>query len=140
MYVAVTRARQRLYLSFAQTRMLHGQSRYNLRSRFLEEIPEALLKWLTPLAARAHSVQSAPQRYYDPRPSASPNAVAPVVPAMPSRDLGGLRVGQNVNHARFGLGVIVAAEGSGEDARVQVNFGRQGVKWLALAIARLTPA
>jgi DNA helicase-2/ATP-dependent DNA helicase PcrA len=48
MYVAVTRARQRLYLSFAQTRMLHGQTRYNLASRFLEEIPASLLKWLTP--------------------------------------------------------------------------------------------
>src|SRR5690554_2992921 len=48
MYVSVTRARQRLYLSFAQSRMLHGQSRYNLKSRFLEEIPEPLLKWLTP--------------------------------------------------------------------------------------------
>ncbi len=48
MYVAVTRARERLYLSFAQSRMLHGQTRYNLRSRFLEEIPAGLTKWLTP--------------------------------------------------------------------------------------------
>ena len=48
MYVAVTRARERLYVSFAQSRMLHGQTRYNLRSRFLEEIPTELVKWLTP--------------------------------------------------------------------------------------------
>ncbi len=53
MYVAVTRARQRLYLSFAQTRMLHGQTRYNLPSRFLDEIPEELVKWLTPRAGRS---------------------------------------------------------------------------------------
>src|SRR5258706_4570527 len=51
-YVAITRARQRLYLSFAQTRMLHGQTRYSLASRFLEEIPEGLKKWLTPRFAR----------------------------------------------------------------------------------------
>jgi len=48
----VTRARRRLYLSFAQTRMLHGQTRYNLPSRFIEEIPGALIKWLTPRIGR----------------------------------------------------------------------------------------
>jgi aryl carrier-like protein len=48
MYVAITRARKRLYLSCSQTRMLHGQTRYNLRSRFLEELPEGALKWITP--------------------------------------------------------------------------------------------
>jgi DNA helicase-2/ATP-dependent DNA helicase PcrA len=48
MYVAITRARQRLYLSFAQTRMLHGQTRYNMKSRFFDELPEDALKWLTP--------------------------------------------------------------------------------------------
>ncbi len=48
MYVAITRARQRLYLSLAQTRMLHGQTRYNMRSRFLDELPEANVRWLTP--------------------------------------------------------------------------------------------
>ena len=49
MYVALTRARRRLYLSFAQSRMLHGQIRYNIPSRFLQEIPDSLLKWLQPL-------------------------------------------------------------------------------------------
>ena len=48
MYVAITRARQRLYICFSQTRMLHGQTRYNVKSRFLAELPEAALKWLTP--------------------------------------------------------------------------------------------
>src|SRR3981081_3188980 len=51
-YVAITRARNRLYLSHAQTRMLHGQTRYNIPSRFLEEIPQQLMKWLTPRFAR----------------------------------------------------------------------------------------
>ncbi|MCB1887240.1 MAG: UvrD-helicase domain-containing protein [Rhodocyclaceae bacterium] len=141
MYVAVTRARERLYLSFAQSRMLHGQSRYNLRSRFIEEIPEALQKWLTPQGGQSRTITGEPAPYF--RPSTSPARAAPrrsSTPAAPSRDLGGFRVGQNVSHARFGVGVILDAEGSGTDARVQVNFGRQGVKWLALAVAKLSPA
>ena len=48
MYVAITRARKRLYLSFSQTRMLHGQTRYNVKSRFVEELPESALRWITP--------------------------------------------------------------------------------------------
>ncbi|MBP9063459.1 MAG: UvrD-helicase domain-containing protein, partial [Aquabacterium sp.] len=48
MYVAITRARRRLHISFCQTRMLHGQTRYNIKSRFLDELPEGALKWLTP--------------------------------------------------------------------------------------------
>ena len=107
MYVAVTRARQRLYLSFAQSRMLHGQTRYNLRSRFLEEIPAVLTKCLTPPKVRGHAAEPAFKRYFDPAPAraAAPSMAPP--PPQPSRDLGGLRVGQNVTHARFGMGVIV---------------------------------
>jgi len=52
---------------------------------------------------------------------------------------GGLRIGQSVEHAKFGVGVIVATEGRGADARVQVNFGASGMKWLALEYAKLTP-
>ena len=137
MYVAVTRARKRLYLSFAQTRMLHGQTRYNLQSRFLEEIPVPLLKWLTPKKPARGFVAEPTPRYYQP----SPAAVAPRGERRAGSPAGGggLRVGQNVTHARFGVGVIIAAEGSGQDARVQINFGSAGVKWLALAIAKLDP-
>ena len=127
-YVAVTRARKRLYLSFAQTRMLHGQTRYSLPSRFLEEIPEGLKKWLTP-------------RFQRQRPMAFGFAPAGKEPAFQKmRDNGGFRIGQNVTHAKFGAGVIVDAEGDGMDARVQVNFGRAGVKWLAVAVAKLQAA
>src|SRR6185295_8025209 len=56
-YVAITRARHRLYLSHAQTRMLHGQTRYNIPSRFLEEIPQQLLKWLTPRFSKQKAFQ-----------------------------------------------------------------------------------
>jgi DNA helicase-2/ATP-dependent DNA helicase PcrA len=133
MYVAVTRARERLYLSFAQSRMLHGQVRYNLRSRFLEEIPEGLVKWLSLPSTRGRGAGFG--GYFEP--SRSPRMATAPSPAQPSRDLGGLRVGQQVQHARFGQGVIVAAEGGGADARVQVNFGSAGLKWLLLSVAKL---
>ena len=134
-YVAITRARKRLYLSFAQTRMLHGQTRYNLPSRFLEEIPEGLMKWLTPRFAgkRAReALASVSQAWAAPRKRA-PGFASPAA-------AGGFRVGQNVQHPKFGSGVIVDAEGQGNDARVQVNFGGQGVKWLAVAVAKLQTA
>ena len=139
MYVAVTRARKRLYLSHAQTRMLHGQTRYNLPSRFFDEIPEGLLKWLTPKLARGHAAVSTGLTFATPRRAAwAEPAPAAVVRRMAEKETGGLRIGQNVAHAKFGQGVIVNAEGSGSDARVQVNFGREGVKWLALSVAKLT--
>jgi len=147
MYVAITRARKRLYLSFSQTRMLHGQTRYNVKSRFVDELPEAALKWITPRnqgfgsgfardyqAAWArgsglHSIVGAGNV------SGLPSA-PPLVPKAPSH---GLRSGQGVFHTKFGEGVIVTLEGSGDDARAQVNFGRHGMKWLALSVAKLTP-
>jgi len=129
-YVAITRARKRLYLSFARTRMLHGQTRYNLPSRFLEEIPAGLVKWLTP--------RFAGQRVREALAWSPPKKKEPAF-ARP-RDTGGFRIGQNVMHPRFGTGVIVDAEGQGNDARVQVNFGAQGVKWLAVSVAKLQAA
>ena len=128
MYVAVTRARRRLYLSFAQTRMLHGQTRYNLPSRFIEEIPARLLKWLTSRATKFGQAVRAGM-------AAEP--IAPRYASTAPRAGGGLRIGQNVRHAKFGAGVIVNAEGSGQDARVQVNFAAAGTKWLALSVAKL---
>ena len=136
MYVAITRARQRLYLSFAQTRMLHGQTRYNSKSQFLNEIPEQVLKWLTPRygAMWAGDSDFAPvqQPAY-----AKSNTSIDAVRTGTGINGNGWRIGQNVLHAKFGNGVIVDAEGSGQDGRLQVNFGRNGVKWLALAYAKL---
>ena len=140
MYVAVTRARKRLYLSHAQTRMLHGQTRYNLPSRFFDEIPEGLLKWLTPRMARGAAAVSPGLTFSSPRrPAWAAPAPAAVMRRTAEKETGGFRIGQNVAHAKFGQGVIVNAEGAGSDARVQVNFGREGVKWLALSVAKLTP-
>jgi DNA helicase-2/ATP-dependent DNA helicase PcrA len=134
MYVAVTRARERLYLSFAQSRMLHGQTRYNLRSRFLEEIPSELTKWLTPPGPRAGAGTFAGSAYFK-TPEPVPRAPRPAFATLPN----GLRIGQSVRHAKFGQGIIVAAEGGGADAKVQINFGPAGVKWLLLAVAKLDP-
>jgi DNA helicase-2/ATP-dependent DNA helicase PcrA len=146
MYVAITRARKRLYLSFSQTRMLHGQTRYHVKSRFLEELPEGTLKWLTPKnqgfgSGYAREYQSAWARGSGMgsmvgagRVSAPPPAFTPRAPTAH-----GLRSGQSVFHTKFGEGVILTLEGQGDDARAQVNFGRHGAKWLQLAIAKLTP-
>ena len=116
--------------------MLHGQTRYSLASRFLEEIPEGLMKWLTPRFARqkAATFESAGMRHTDTTIISRSRIV--------SRRGGsaGFRIGQNVTHPKFGAGVIVDAEGDGGDARVQVNFGSQGVKWLAVAVAKLQAA
>ena len=130
MYVAITRARARLYLSFAQNRMLHGQTRYNVASSFLDEIPAGLVKWLTP------HLGSLPM----PEPILPSARDAAIPKAAPRATQMGWRIGQNVVHAKFGQGVIVDAEGQGPDARLQINFGRQGMKWLALEYAKLSAA
>jgi DNA helicase-2/ATP-dependent DNA helicase PcrA len=126
MYVAVTRARRRLYLSHAQTRMLHGQTRYNLPSRFIEEIPAGLVKWLTPKVAKQYGV-SPRLTFEEPRASYAPRSGSGT----------GYRIGQAVRHAKFGEGIIVNLDGGGEDARAQINFGGAGMKWLALSVAKL---
>ena len=121
MYVAVTRARRRLYLTHAQTRLLHGQTRYSLPSLFLDELPAELLRRSS-------------------RPRSATRATSTSTGSYQAASDSGLRIGQSVRHARFGVGVIIASEGSGEQARVQINFGSGGMKWLALSMARLTPA
>ena len=133
MYVAITRARRRLYLSLAQSRMLHGQFRYGLASRFLSEIPENLLKRINPApkASRPYPQSVADNWAARPEP-AKPSAYERSMIESP------WHIGQNVAHAKFGSGVIVNCEGVGADARVQVNFRNAGVKWLALEYAKLT--
>jgi len=127
MYVAITRARRRLYVTQAQSRMLHGQTRYNVPSRFVTELPGELVQWLSPYRRRAIDVDDAEWGRVTNAPQATPAASA-------------WRIGQSVKHSKFGLGVIIDAEGRGPDARVQVNFRDTGVKWLALEYAKLEPA
>ncbi|WP_151449069.1 UvrD-helicase domain-containing protein [Lacisediminimonas profundi] len=137
MYVAITRARRRLFISFAQTRMLHGQTRYNVKSRFLAELPEEAVKWLSPRVqqqphwfARSGAGASA----WADEPQNGANAIAQNISS--KRDVG-WRAGETVYHAKFGEGVIVQIEGGGTNARASINFGRHGMKLLDLSIAKL---
>ena len=145
MYVAITRARARLYLSHAQTRLLHGQTRYNLRSRFFDELPEECLKWLTPrqpgFASYAPDMRAVGAYQSGDRGQSgfkSEAFTSPPVPPRKEAPAHGLRVGLAVFHTKFGEGKVLALEGAGDDARAQVNFPRHGTKWLALAVAKLT--
>ncbi|NOT17161.1 MAG: UvrD-helicase domain-containing protein [Sulfuriferula sp.] len=124
MYVAITRARRRLYISHAQSRMLHGQTRYGIASRFLDEIPVELLKSINKGYAPAVEQYAAPAPRAAKQHSSSP-----------------WRMGMNVRHAKFGVGVVINVEGQGTDTRVQINFGgAHGVKWLSLEYAKLEAA
>jgi DNA helicase-2/ATP-dependent DNA helicase PcrA len=139
MYVAITRARRRLYLTFAQSRMLHGQVNYNLMSSFLRELPEELLHWITPrISARSHFDYSG--YLTSPAPRHAPTNMKGFgeenVSSAPNSPW---YIGQAVQHAKFGEGVIINVEGSASDMRVQVKFRTSGTKWLALEYAKLTP-
>ena len=159
MYVAITRARKRLYLSHSQTRMLHGQTRYNLKSRFLDELPEECLKWVTPknggfsnLGQPASGGGSASGGGWPQTPAFNRHArpawgqsslstetyKSPPVPVQKAAPEHGISAGKTVFHTKFGEGKVLAVEGVGADARAQVNFPRHGVKWLALSVAKLT--
>ena len=145
MYVAITRARQRLYMSHSQTRMLHGQTRYNVKSRFFEELPEESLKWLTPKnqgfapSAFGYGGGYATSRGAGSGGFSKDAFASPPVPPQKSAPSHGLRSGMQVFHNKFGEGTVTALEGVGDDARAQINFPRHGVKWLALSVAKLTP-
>ena len=161
MYVAITRAKERLYLSHTQSRMLHGQVRYNMPSRFLEELPSDSLKWLTPKAKDARwggSTKSGStwqdgytrQREYESndffdsgsehqKPAKRVGSASTEVKrlASPLRGSYPFTIGQNVFHTKFGEGRVTGLEGVDADARAQVSFKRHGVKWLQLSIAKL---
>jgi len=134
MYVAITRARRRLYLTIAQSRMLHGQTSYSMASSFLRELPEELLHWLTPRfsARKTFDTSSAETSSY-----ANAFAATPISRPQPSPEAI-WRIGQRVFHQKFGEGVVTDSEGGGNEGRVQVNFKRAGSKWLALEYAKLT--
>ena len=119
-YVGMTRAMRQLYLTYAETRRLHGSDSYNRPSRFVDELPRELIREIrmktgveTPLGAARQSNRHTLQ------------------------EDGALRFGQRVLHAKFGEGVVLHCEGAGERARLQVNFDEVGEKWLMLGYANL---
>ena len=122
-YVGMTRARQQLVLSCAETRRLHGTERFSPASRFVREIPAELVEEVR-LRARVSRplYREAPVSRFGGGPSS-----------------GQFRLGQRVNHPKFGEGVVLTLEGDGNHARVQVNFAGAGSKWLVIAYANLQP-
>ncbi|HEX9171907.1 MAG TPA: UvrD-helicase domain-containing protein [Telluria sp.] len=138
MYVAITRARRRLYMSFTQQRMLHGQTRFNMKSRFFDELPEEALKWLSPRVQGNWFAAKKTTAWDDAEFRAgSDNKIAQQITQKSSSAGSGWRIGESVAHAKFGEGVIVNIEGGAGAARAQINFGRAGVKVLDLSVAKL---
>jgi DNA helicase-2/ATP-dependent DNA helicase PcrA len=140
-YVGITRARERLYLSYAEMRRLHGTEQTNLPSMFLKEIPPECINETRPRAGilrPAFAPRQAPSRWsgygagtgYSSRPS----------PSSRTSDTGpgGFKLGQRVTHARFGEGTILSFEGEGERAQVEIRFKTEGTKRLMLNYANLT--
>jgi len=118
-YVGITRAMQRLYLTYAESRRLYGRETYPRPSRFLREIPPEHIQEVRMRATVSHPVTS-------------------VKPKAQSLQIEGkYKLGQRVSHAKFGEGVVLQMEGAGAQERVQINFKQVGIKWLMLAYAQL---
>ena len=118
-YVGITRAMKKLYMTYAESRRLHGNDIFNPPSRFIKEIPSECIMEIRPKA-------SVTMPY-------SRNESKP----MDFEDQIGIALGQKVQHPKFGQGIVLNYEGAGESARVQVNFESAGTKWLVLSFANL---
>ncbi|MGO2132766.1 MAG: DNA helicase II [Halomonas sp.] len=127
-YVGLTRAMQKLYLTHAEVRRLHGKETFPRPSRFLRELPEQHLE-----EVRLRGQVSRPLSVSRPAPAWRQERIEA------AGDLPSLSLGQRVSHPVFGEGVILDAEGEGERARVHVSFEGEGAKWLVLGFAKLTP-
>jgi len=121
-YVGITRARQKLVLSYAESRRIHGQENYNVPSRFLREIPRELLNEVRPKVQVSRTASPGANRVMG-------HAALEAPP---------LKLGALVNHPKFGEGMVTDYEGNGQHARVQVEFADAGSKWLVMAYANLT--
>jgi DNA helicase-2/ATP-dependent DNA helicase PcrA len=139
-YVGMTRAMKQLYLTYAEQRRLHGIDSYSQPSRFIKETPQELIEEIRPRLQVARPVASgrfARESSYDSVPVHRSSYGTPRSRAEPP--IPGMRLGARVRHGKFGEGVILNLEGSGPQARVQVNFERQGTKWLVMQYANLEP-
>ncbi len=120
-YVGMTRAMQKLYMTYAESRRLYGQDKYHTPSRFVKEIPSECVEEVRLRTTVTRPVQ---------------NRFQPATSHMAFESTG-FKLGQRVNHRKFGEGTVLNYEGSGEHARVEVNFDNLGTKWLMLAYAKL---
>lgn len=123
-YVGMTRAMEKLYITYAESRRLYGQDKYHTPSRFIKEIPSSCIEEVRLRTTISRPVQNRFQ------PATSHNAFDSI----------GFQLGQRVSHPKFSEGTVLNYEGSGEHARIEVNFDSFGTKWLMMAYARLTPA
>ena len=121
-YVGITRAMQELYLTYAESRRLHGQDTYNRPSRFLLEIPQDLLSEVR--------MKASTQGLFSGGYAVGGNG------GLFEESANGMRMGQRVMHGKYGEGVVLQFEGNGERAKVQVNFA-EGAKWLMVGYANL---
>jgi DNA helicase-2/ATP-dependent DNA helicase PcrA len=123
-YVGITRAKQTLYVTYAEQRRLHGMDSFSQPSRFISEIPDDYVEEVRP-------------RVQVSRPVRAPRSGAASSLRKSSDAEMGVRLGQRVRHGKFGDGVILNYEGQGAHARVEVNFETAGTKWLVLSYANL---
>jgi DNA helicase-2/ATP-dependent DNA helicase PcrA len=161
MYVAITRARKRLWLTFAARRMVHGQSRFSKKSEFFDDLPDENLHWLTPKDSGYNTAYNqalsgvvpawvgrsdtkhwdknhTTKRFDDADTGRGAHVFAAKILAKKAHHSDALwRVGQMVSHAKFGQGSIMALEGTGNDARARINFSVVGIKVLILNLAKL---
>ena len=119
-YVGMTRAMEKLFLTYAEVRRQYGREEFHRPSRFLREIPVELLEQL-----RVKTQVEKP-------------AYIPSSRSTLTEEHSGFRLGQRVTHPKFGVGTILSFEGGGAHRRVQVNFSGSDTKWLVLAYANLT--
>jgi len=127
-YVGITRARQKLYLCHAESRRMHGEENLTRPSRFLREIPRELRQ---EIRLKGQITRAQPW-------AGSATAAAHAMIRGQNEGLSTeLNLGQRVRHPKFGEGVVLNSEGSGSNARVQINFDEAGGKWLVAAYARL---
>jgi DNA helicase-2/ATP-dependent DNA helicase PcrA len=121
-YVGMTRAMQKLYITYAESRRLYGQEKYHTPSRFIKEIPSEYIEEVRLRTTVSRPMQNRFQ----------------AVGTHTAFESTGFQLGERVTHPKFAEGTVLNYEGSGEHARVQINFDGFGSKWLVLSFARLT--
>lgn len=123
-YVGITRAREHLMMTYAESRRYYGSDNYNPPSRFISEVPADLLVEVRPRAMISQPVHRPTSMLINNKKRAQTSE-------------SGIQIGQRVEHKKFGEGIVLDQEGSGHNARVQVQFAREGSKWLVVAYANL---
>ena len=134
-YVGITRAEQKLTLSYAESRRLYGEENITRPSRFLAELPQELLEEVRLQGRITRSTYF--NDYAREKDISSGHDTIPAAPNSASISDGSINLGQRVKHPKFGEGVVLNYEGKGKNARVQINFDDVGGKWLVMSYARL---